>query len=598
MPNNLSSKKPMSHPTFWLLSVLVGFVAGLGAMVFRGLIGLFHNLLFLGKLSAVYSANIHTPVGVRGSWVVLVPVAGAFGVAFLVKNFALEAKGHGVPEVMDAIYYNKGLIRPVVAIIKSLASALSIGSGGSVGREGPIVQIGSSFGSTVGQWLQLPAWQRITMIAAGAGGGIAATFNTPIGGVLFAAELLLHEVSVWTLVPVVISTATATYIGRLLLGANPSFVIPAFETPYFHPTNPLVLLSYVGLGFLMGLVSMVFIKAIYWFEDFFDEKVPGNYYVRHICGMALVGVLICLMQAHWGYYYIEGVGYSTVQDVLSGTMASLSLLLLLFGLKVLATSLTLGSGGSGGIFSPSLFLGVTFGASYGLLLKIIFPGLPISPPAFAVVGMAGVVAGTTGAAITAIVMSFEMTLDYNVVLPMTITVAISYGIRKFLCKESIYTLKLARRGHYMPEALQANFHLIRLARDIMDTGLAIAPATISLTEFGQSILKPNHSSYALVEDHGKLFGVVYGNRAAEMLMLKRNGISLSQIAIKNYEVVTERTTVFELLSKLRSRRVGVFVVTAEEGVEEGAPSVGRIKGVISKEQITDTITQSFGLFSE
>jgi CIC family chloride channel protein len=151
---------------------------------------------------------------------------GAVGVAFLVKNFAMEAKGRGVPEVMEAIYYNKGVIRPIVALIKSLASALSIGSGGSVGREGPIVQIGSAFGSTLGQLLHLPAWQRITMIAAGAGGGIAATFNTPIGGVLFAAGLLLHEVSVWTLVPVVLSTATASYIGRLFLGDNPSFVIP------------------------------------------------------------------------------------------------------------------------------------------------------------------------------------------------------------------------------------------------------------------------------------------------------------------------------------------------------------------------------------
>jgi CIC family chloride channel protein len=199
-------------------------------------------------------------------------VLGAVGVAFLVKNFAIEAKGHGVPEVMEAIYYSKGIIRPIVALIKALASALSIGSGGSVGREGPIVQIGSAFGSTLGQFLRLPAWQRITMISAGAGGGIAATFNTPIGGVLFAAELLLHEVSVWTLVPVVISTATATYISRLFLGDTPSFVIPAFQIPYFHPTSPWVLLAYVGLGCLMGLVSMLFIRSVYVFEDFLRRE--------------------------------------------------------------------------------------------------------------------------------------------------------------------------------------------------------------------------------------------------------------------------------------------------------------------------------------
>ena len=495
--------RPISHPRLWLLSVLVGIVAGLGAVVFRGLIGLFHNVLFLGKLSAAYNANVHTPVSPWGPWVILVPVVGAGAVAYLVKNYALEAKGHGVPEVMEAIYYTKGIIRPVVAIIKSLASALSIGSGGSVGREGPIVQIGSSFGSTVGQRLRLPAWQRITMIAAGAGGGIAATFNTPIGGVLFAAELLLHEVSVWTLVPVVISTATATYVGRLLLGANASFVIPAFETPYFHPTNPLVLLAYVGLGLLVGFVSAFFIKLIYWVEDFFDEKVAGNYYTRHLSGMLLVGFIIYFVQRTYGRYYVEGVGYAAVQDILSGTLDSLVLLAVLFTLKAAATSITLGSGGSGGIFSPSLFLGATLGGGYGVVLKQFLPRLPISPPAFAVVGMAGMVGGVTGAAITAIVMIFEMTLDYNVVLPMTITVAISYGVRKFLSKESIYTLKLARRGHYMPESMQASFYLVRLARDLMQQNVVTVPSSTSLLTLSQITPPLDRNQFILVEDHGR-----------------------------------------------------------------------------------------------
>jgi len=177
-----------------LLSVLVGVVVGVGAVVFRGLIAFFHNLLFLGKLSTVYDANTHTPASPWGPLVILVPVLGALGVAWLVKNFAPEAKGHGVPEVMDAIYYDRGIIRPVVAFVKSVASALSIGSGGAIGREGPIIQIGSSFGSTMGQALKMPVWQRVTLIAAGAAGGIAATFNTPIGGVLFAVEIMLQEV--------------------------------------------------------------------------------------------------------------------------------------------------------------------------------------------------------------------------------------------------------------------------------------------------------------------------------------------------------------------------------------------------------------------
>ncbi|MDD2336136.1 MAG: chloride channel protein [Geobacteraceae bacterium] len=207
-------RKPFGPLTFLLLSVLVGVIAGLGAVFFRALIALFHNLLFLGTVSAAYNANIHTPVSPWGPFVILVPVVGAVGVAFLVKNFAPEAKGHGVPEVMDAIHYQKGTIRPVVAVIKSLASALSIGSGGSVGREGPIIQIGSAFGSTVGKLLRMSPYERIILIAAGAGGGIAATFNTPVGGMLFAVELLLQEVSVKTLVPVAVSTVTAPTSAR------------------------------------------------------------------------------------------------------------------------------------------------------------------------------------------------------------------------------------------------------------------------------------------------------------------------------------------------------------------------------------------------
>ena len=310
---------------------MVGAVAGVGAVAFRGLIAIIHTALFLGKSSWVYDANVHTAASPWGPWVILVPVVGAVGVTFLVKNFAPEAKGHGVPEVIDAIYYNRGRIRPVVALVKSLASALSIGSGGSVGREGPIIQIGSSFGSTLGQLLNISVWQRIALIAGGAGGGIAATFNTPIGGVLFALEMLMHEVSVRTLVPVAIATATATYVGRVCFGSYPSFVIPALETPYFHVTRPLLLLSYIGLGLLTGAVAAVFIKSIYSFEDFFEKRFKGNYYLMHTTGMLLVGVMTYGLMAAFGHYYIEGVGYSTLQDILSGLKLPLYLLVLLFG---------------------------------------------------------------------------------------------------------------------------------------------------------------------------------------------------------------------------------------------------------------------------
>jgi chloride channel protein, CIC family len=587
-------RKPFGPLTFLFLSVLVGIIAGLGAVLFRGLIAFFHNLLFLGKVSAVFDANIHTPASPWGPLIIFVPVVGALGVAFLVKNFAPEAKGHGVPEVMESIHYQKGAIRPVVAVIKSLASALSIGSGGSVGREGPIIQIGSAFGSTLGQLLRMSPYQRIILIAAGAGGGIAATFNTPVGGMLFAVELLLQEVSVKTLVPVAVSTVTATYIGQIFFGAHPSFIIPAFETPYFQVANPIVLLTYVGLGAIMGFASTLCIKSIYFFEDYFELRIKGGYYTRHVLGMFLVGVLIYLSMTLFGHYYVEGVGYSAIQDILSGMHLPLYLLLILFVLKLLATSLTLGSGGSGGIFSPSLFLGATLGGAYGLILAGLFPELPISPPAFAVAGMAGMVGGVTGAAMTAIVMIFEMTLDYTVILPITITVAISYGIRKLLSRESIYTQKLVRRGHVIPDSLRASLLQVKMAGDIMDTRFKIVPASLSLEEMaGQGILKDTALVNFLVEEDDRILGMVTKKMVLSNLKFGRKADTLRDAARKNYLIVTEKTTVLRLFRGIFSHEMS-FVVVLTDGT---AATVGNVRGLITKERLAEFVTEAAEQFS-
>jgi CIC family chloride channel protein len=586
--------KALSPISLFLLSVPVGLVAGLGAVVFRGLIAFFHNLFFLGKFSVLYDANVHTPISPWGPFVILVPVLGALGVAFLVKNFAPETKGHGVPEVMDAIYYNNGIIRPIVAVIKSVASALSIGSGGSIGREGPIIQIGSSFGSTLGQILRMPVWQRITLIAAGAGGGIAATFNTPIGGVLFAVEIMLHEFSVRTLVPVAISTATAAYIGRIFFGPHPSFVVPSFETPYFHITNPLVLFSYVGLGVIMGIVSAIYIKSIYSFEDFFEKRIKGNYYTRHMIGMFLVGIIMYLLMSAKGHYYIEGVGYSTIQDVLSSTLSQLDLLLILFILKLITTSLTLGSGASGGIFSPALYMGATLGEAYGIILNQLFPGLSIDPPAFAVAGMAGVVGGATGAAMAAIVMIFEMTLDYSVIIPMTITVALSYGIRRLLSKESIYTLKLVRRGHYLPEALQANLQQLKSARDVMDTQFVAVPALSTPDEFIRIVAEQSSASFFLIKDSNQIIGVITKDSLPKVIEQVGKPIKLGDIANKDFVIVEEKTTLSEVIARMQSSKASVALVTHDTG----SALVNNVKGLITKQKIADAIVQTMEMFSD
>ena len=586
--------KPLGLLGFSILSVFIGLIAGLGAAAFRGMIAFFHNLLFLGKFSLIYDANVHTPLSPWGPFVILVPVVGAFVVAFLVKNFAPEAKGHGVPEVMDAIYYNKGIIRPVVALIKSIASAISIGSGGAIGREGPIIQIGSSFGSSMGQIFKMPVWQRITLIAAGAGGGIAATFNTPIGGVLFAVEIMLHEVSARTLIPVAISTATATYLGRFFFGSYPSFVIPSLQTSYFHLMHPLVLPSYVGLGLLMGISSALFIRSIYGFEDFFDNHVWGNYYSRHMTGMFLVGIVMYILMATRGHYYIEGVGYSTIQNILTGALSSPYLIIVLFALKLLATSLTLGSGASGGIFSPALFMGATLGGAYGNVLHRLLPGLAISPPAFAVAGMAGMVGGATGAAMAAIVMIFEMTLDYNVIIPMTITVALSYGMRKSLCNESIYTLKLARRGHYMPEALQTHFHQLKRAKDIMDTNFGEVRASSSPEEYARIASEQVSLSLFLVEEKDRVIGILRRETAIDCMGQSIKTCTLQEIADKDFVNVSEEATLFYVLARMRSDRASVALVTKTEDLVSPAD----VKGTITRHQIGDAMMKGIELFAD
>lgn len=586
--------KPLSTLGLIALSVLVGVIASLGAVLFRALIALFHNLLFLGSFSFSYDANIHTPASPWGPLVILVPVIGAACVAFLVSRFAPETRGHGVPEVMDAIYYNKGFIRPVVAVIKSLASALSIGSGGSVGREGPIIQIGSAFGSTIAQLLELPVWQRITMIAAGAGGGIAATFNTPLGGVLFAMEILLHEVSVKTLVPVAIATATATYVGRLFFGVHPSFVIPAFEVPYFHLTNPLVLLTYLGLGLLAGAMSAVYIRSIYDCEDLFARLVPNNYYLRHMLGMLPVGILLYLLLLTTGHYYVEGVGYSTVQSILIGDLNRPGLLVILFVLKLLATALALGSGASGGIFSPALFLGATMGGAYGVILHYFLPGLEISPPAFAVAGMAGMVGGSTGAAIAAIVMVLEMTLDYSVAIPITLTVAISYAVRTILCRESIYTLKLARRGHFMPEAFHTNVHRLQRAREVMERRLLPVAAAANLVQFARLTAEHPAVDWYLVTDGETVTGIVAKESALEVLCRAGLRTTMADLVQQDYIVIGGQATLFDVMARMRAAGASVALVT-----DPGTPlTVDRVRGIIGKQRIADVVAGTFEFFSE
>ncbi len=576
------------------LAAIVGVVTGFGALLFRLMISFVHNLFFLQTISLNYDSSQFTPANPWGGWVVLVPVAGSLIVTFVVANFAPEAKGHGVPEVMDAIYYKGGIIRPVVAAAKSLASAVAIGTGAAVGREGPIIQIGSALGSTFGQIIHLSPGQRITLVAAGAGAGIAATFNTPIGGVLFVTELMLPEVSVNTFLPVATATGIATFVGRLFFGPNPAFMAPPLAPlPNDLVAGAFTLLLYILLGALTGVAAAAFIRSLHLMEDVFD-KIPGRY-LRHMLGMLLVGVLIYMLFRTFGHYYVEGVGYATIQAILGGQLDGAALLALLFLCKMAATSISLGAGSSGGVFSPSLYMGGTLGAAFaGVLANLLH--IPVSAPAFAMVGMGAMVGGGTGAAMTAVTMIFEMTRNYDIVLPMILAVGASLATRRLFSRENIYTLKLIRRGHPVPRGLHANMFLVQSARDVMETDAPILPADTQLDEF---LLRPENKGairHVVVTRDGRIFGVLRINtRIRSPLAQAQSGVTLGAVAQKNFTIVREGEAMFDVITRMsRKDATMALVVSAQAG--KATPRPAHILGVITKEHVADSVARSVNIY--
>ncbi|MGP8120444.1 MAG: chloride channel protein [Xanthobacteraceae bacterium] len=574
-----------------LLAVVVGIVTGFGAVAFRALIGLIHNIAFLGSFSIPYDASLFTPPSPWGAFIILVPVAGGLLVTFLITNFAPEARGHGVPEVMDAIYYREGVIRPVVALIKSLASALSIGTGAAVGREGPIIQIGAALGSTLGQVIRMAPWQRITLVAAGAGAGIAATFNTPIGGVMFAIELMMPELSARTFLPVALATGTATFIGRIFFGIHPAFVIPNVLLASQAPATLTALLLYALLGALIGLAAAVFVRGLSFAEDIFG--LIKNPYLRDILGMLMIGVLIYALLVGAGHYYVEGVGYSTIQAILNGDLGIPALLVLLFAAKLCATSVSLGSGASGGIFSPSLFMGATLGGAFGLAVNAVMPVADFSVTTCAIIGMAAMVGGGTGAAMTAVTMIFEMTRDYDLVMPSIIAVALAIGVRRLLSQENIYTIKLVGRGHFVPKALHANMFLVRRAREVMQKDVTVLPADADFDAFLRQHASEGGFRHVVVTRGKHIAGVVRVNTSLRRGVEQAySGIRLGDVAQRNFTIARENDIMFDVVQRMARRDATMAVVVKDGG--RGRPS--EIIGVVSKEHIADSVAESIKPF--
>lgn len=579
------TRNPIVH---FVVALFVGIVAGLGAVVFRKMIAAFHNLFFFGRFSFAYNTLLHTAPSSWGEWIVFAPVLGGLGVAWLVQRFAPEAKGHGVPEVMDAIYYQKGHMRPQVVLVKAVASALNIGSGGSVGREGPIIQMGAAFAANLSRWLRLDEWQRYALIAAGAGGGIAATFNTPIGGMLFAVELMMPEISARTLVPVMVTTGTATYVSRNFLGRHPAFIISSLRIAETANTSPQAFFSYLLFGILVGLASLFFIRSIYFFEDIFDS-LPGSYYTRHALGMLVVGLIIYELLNTTGHYFVQGVGYATVQDILAMQLTMPALLLIgLAAIKLLVTSLTLGSGGSGGVFSPSLFIGATLGALYALLSNRISPAVDLNVTTAAAIGMAAMIGASTGAALTGAVMIFEMTGDDRIILPLIVVVSVAYGVRRLITADTIYTLKLLRRGHEIPQSLQSNLYLITPASEFARNNFACIPASASWSSAAhRGFTRDQRQHLVLIGADSQIVGVVPA-RSIPTYRYPGN-VDLRSMAQTEWSLLPADSLVVDLLAAVRRGGPNVFILS-----EASSCDPERIKAVL----LWSDIVQAAGLPSQ
>ena len=417
-----------------LLAALVGVLAGVIAYLLYDLIGLFTNLAYYHEWSFHFRSPEHTTLG---PWIIVTPVIGGIIVGFMAKYGSPKIKGHGIPEAMEAVLTSRSRIEARVAILKPLSAAIAIGTGGPFGAEGPIIQTGGAFGSLVGQLISTTAAERKTLLACGAGAGMAATFNTPIAGVILAIELLLFEFRARSFIPLVIATTLATGVRSVLLGQRSMFTMANVNFDVLHG-----LPFYVLLGVICGAAAIGFTKLLYWVEDLFD-RLPIDELWHPAIGALALGVI--------GFFIprVLGVGYDTISDILNDSL-TLKLLILIAVFKSLALVLSLGSGTSGGLLAPMFISSAALGGVFAIGVNHLIPGAHLSPGAYALVAMAAVFGAASRATFAFIVFAFEITRDYNAVLPLMLACVIADLIALRYLPTSIMTEKLARRGLHVP----------------------------------------------------------------------------------------------------------------------------------------------------
>ena len=474
-----------------ILSFIVGALGGLGAVLFKLLIFSLEDLFWRTP-----DMSYESLMSVAWFHRLLMPMVGGLIVGPLIYHFAREARGHGVPEVMIAVITKNSVIRPIVVIVKSLASALSISTGGSVGREGPIVQIGAAIASTVGQLLHLRAVQLKTLVGCGVAAGIAATFNAPVAGAIFSLELIVSDFGLTAFTPILVSAVAATAVSRHF-HAN---IVEFTSLPDLFMVSSWEFIFYLILGLIAGVIGFSFTKGLYAADDLFEKtKLPQ--WSRPLFGGLIVGIIAIF------YPHIMGVGYESIRDLFDGNIVFKTMLLLVF-LKIFATSITIGSGGSGGIFAPSLFAGAMLGGAFGTIVNNLFPEITAPMGAYALVGMAAVNSACTLAPLSAIIILFELTGEYGIILPLMFTVVLATFISRKLSAESIYTEKLRRRGIMAHHGEDLNILRVISIKDILRHDEVSLSENAKFDELVRLALETRRNNVFTVDDKFKYSGAI------------------------------------------------------------------------------------------
>lgn len=540
------------------VAVAIGIAAGVGNIIFRILIHFLQKKLY-GVESEVMLYNLQD----TAKWkLILIPALGGLAVGLITTLF--KSNVHSVADVIKAISLHRTL-SPVTAVLKTITSAITLGTGGSAGREAPIIMIGASLGSAVGQFFKFSHTRISSATACGAAGGIAATFNAPMGGAMFAAEVLLGKYSIRTFSPLIISAVTATVISRAYFGDEITI-----HSPDYILKSAAELPLYAVMGIFIALVSVFFIRFFYKVSDAF-AFLPLPKWIKPAIGGLLMGILgvFCIN--------IMGVGYGTIIEILQNKIPWYILIVFVF-LKIVATSLTLGSGGSGGQLVPSLFIGAAAGGFFGGLMQHIFPGIAGNPETYALVGMGAMLAAVIRAPITSILILFEITQSYHIVLPVMITCIIANMIAARIEKDSIFTWTLTRDGFNINHGVEKSILESIKVKDIMLTDIIAFNDNTSINDIKKSIEKKPHAYFPVVNDEGYLTGVISLNDLKDEVFSGKNletTLAKDFGARRNIITVTPEETLEQAMRDFGIKEVGDLPVV--ENTEKGMKLVGLLR---------------------